>query len=184
MKIGLFFGSFNPIHIGHLAIADYMYRHGGLDQIWLVVSPHNPLKEKKYLADARKRLLGVKKAIGRNSKIKVSDIEFRLPQPSYTINTLDALKKKHPRNKFTLIIGSDNLNLFHKWKDYRKILNSYKIYVYPRILPLNKGGKRGLSMLLKYPGIKLFNAPLLNISSTFIREQVRKGENVKNFLPV
>ena len=179
MKIGLLFGSFNPIHIGHIAIADYMAEQTDLDQVWLVVSPHNPLKEKKSLTDAKKRFASVKKAIGRNSKIKISDIEFELPQPSYTINTLEVFRKKYPKNKFTLIIGSDNLNLFHKWKNYKKILSDYKIYVYPRISPLKKvaGG-----IVKNHRNVKIVNAPLIDISSTFIREQMKKGKDVRCFV--
>jgi len=120
MKIGLFFGSFNPIHIGHMVIANYMSEFTDLDQVWLIVSPRNPLKNKKSLLDARKRLATVRKAVGTNPKIKVSDIEFSLPQPSYTVSTLDVLEKKYPKNKFVLIMGSDNLSAFHKWKDYKK----------------------------------------------------------------
>lgn len=176
MKIGLLFGSFNPIHIGHVAIAKYMAEQTDLAQVWLIVSPHNPLKEKKSLADGKKRLAQVKKVIGKNSKIKVSNIEFGLPQPSYTINTLAVLKKKFPKNKFTLIIGSDNLSMFHKWKNYKKILRDYKIYVYPRAD--SDGGK-----LKSHRNVKLVDAPFLDVSSTFIREQIKKGMDVKKFLP-
>jgi len=175
MKVGLLFGSFNPIHIGHIAIADYMADQTDLDQVWLVVSPHNPLKEKKSLADAKKRFTSVKKAIGRNSKIKISDVEFGLPQPSYTINTLEVLKKKFSKNIFTLIIGSDNLSLFHKWKDYKKILSEYEIYVYPR--SDSDGGK-----FKNHRNIKMVDAPIIDISSTFIREQMKKGNDVKKLL--
>src|ERR1035437_2089903 len=155
MKIGLLFGSFNPIHIGHLAIANYMAEFTDLEQVWLIVSPHNPLKEKKSLADARKRLAQVKKAIkghtpaplkrGKTAKIKVSDVEFSLSQPSYTINTLEVLNKKYPQHKFVLIIGSDNLNRFHQWKDYKKILSKHKIYVYPRLGVANLQGFKNLA---------------------------------------
>lgn len=176
MKIGLLFGSFNPIHIGHVAIAKYFSEQTDLDQVWMVVSPHNPLKEKKSLADGKKRLVQVKKAIEKNSKIKVSDIEFKLPQPSYTINTLEVLTKKFPKNKFVLVIGSDNLNLFHKWKEHKKILKDYKIYVYPR----TDSGRRRFKI---HSNVKNFDAPLLNISSTFIREQMKKGKDVRKFLP-
>ncbi len=193
MKIGLLFGSFNPIHIGHIAIANYMSSKTDLEQVWFIVSPHNPLKEKKSLADEKKRLALVKKTIGRNSKIKVSNIEFKLSQPSYTINTLGFLKNKFPKNKFVLIIGSDNLILFHKWKDYKKILSEYKIYVYPRFVPLNKGGNRsertlgGVNRtpsegLLNHRNVKIVNAPRIDISSTFIREQMKKGKFVRNFV--
>ncbi len=179
MKIGLLFGSFNPIHIGHIAIANYMAGSTALDQVWLVVSPHNPLKYKSGLADAKKRLAQVKKAVGKSPKIKVSNVEFSLPQPSYTINTLEFLSKKYPKNRFVLIIGADNLNTFHKWKDYKKILAGYKIYVYPR--NENLTGFKNLSGLNR--NVKILTAPLIDISSTFIREQVKKGKDVKYFLP-
>jgi nicotinate-nucleotide adenylyltransferase len=181
MKVGLLFGSFNPIHVGHVAIAKYMAGRSGLEQVWLVVSPHNPLKEKKSLADEKKRWRQVKKAVGRNSKIKVSNIEFKLPRPSYTINTLEILKKKFPNNKFILIMGSDNLKLFHKWKDYKMILKEHEIYIYPRgksLLPSD------IKRISKYPNITFFNAPLLDVSSTFIREQMRRGRDVRHLLPV
>src|ERR1051326_198414 len=122
MKIGLFFGSFNPIHKGHVTVAKFMATQTDLNQVWLIVSPHNPLKSKKILADAGKRFLAAKKAIGRNKKIKVSDVELNLPQPSYTIKTLEVLKKKFPRHKFILILGLDSLVSLHKWKHYKKIL--------------------------------------------------------------
>ena len=177
MKVGLLFGSFNPIHIGHVAIAKYMAEKTDLEQVWLVVSPHNPLKEKKSLADGKKRLAQVKKAIGRNSKIKVSDVEFKLSQPSYTINTLELLKKKYTKNIFSLIIGTDNLSSFSKWKDYKKILKEYTIYVYPR--SGSDGGK-----LMSHSNVKMIDAPLLDVSSTFIREQMKKGKDVRDLIPV
>lgn len=180
MKIGLLFGSFNPIHVGHVAIAKYFSKESDLDQVWLVVSPHNPMKEKKILIDAKKRLAQVKKAIGKNSKIKVCEIEFKLSQPSFTIKTLQALNKIQPKHEFVLIIGYDNLRLFHKWKDYKKILSNYQIYVYPRNSPQNN---RGLKSLSQHRNIRIFKAPLLDVSSTFIREGVKKGKDMAKFLP-
>ena len=177
MKIGLLFGSFNPIHIGHTAIANYMAEFTDLDEVWLVVSPHNPLKNKKDLADANKRFARVKKAIGKSKKIKVSSVEFKLPQPSYTVHTLEALKKKFPKKKFMLIIGEDNLRSFHQWKDYRKILSDNKIYVYPRRVSASASGK-----MLKHQNIKHIDAPRIDISSTFIREAMKKGKDVRFFV--
>ena len=176
MRIGLFFGSFNPIHIGHIAIAKYMLKATDLDQVWLVVSPKNPLKNKNVLADAKKRLRQVKKAIGKSAGIKVSNVEFALRQPSYTIRTLRSLGKKHPHKEFVLIIGSDNLELFYEWKEYKKILAGYKIYVYPR--KNSVGGK-----LRNHASVKMTKAPLINVSSTFIREQVGMGKDVKHLIP-
>ena len=176
MKVGLFFGSFNPIHIGHVAIAKFMAEETDLDQVWLVVSPHNPLKDKKSLGDARKRLQVVKKAIGRNPGIKVSDIEFKLPQPSYTIHTLRALKGKYPQHKFVLIIGEDNLAGLSKWKDYRKILAAHSVYVYPRFDSASSG-------LRHSKNVTVFNAPQIDVSSTFIRKEIRKGKNINHLIP-
>jgi nicotinate-nucleotide adenylyltransferase len=180
MKIGLLFGSFNPIHIGHLAIANYMAEFTDLEQVWLVVSPHNPLKDKKGLADAKKRFARVKKALGKNRKIMASDIEFTLPQPSYTINTLNCLKEKYPKNRFVIIIGSDNLNLFHKWKNYKKILAGYKLCVYPRASSPLQRGQRGIET---HHNVKFVKAPRIDISSTFIREELKKGKDLRYFIP-
>jgi nicotinate-nucleotide adenylyltransferase len=180
MKIGLLFGSFNPIHIGHLAVANYMAEFTDLHQVWLVVSPHNPLKEKKSLLDARKRFATVKKAVGKNSTIKVSDVEFNLAQPSYTINTLEVLNKKYPKHEFVLIMGLDNLVSFHKWKDYKKILKTVELYIYPRNATHSK---KDIARTWKYPNVTFFNAPLMNISSTFIREQMKKGKDVRYLIP-
>jgi nicotinate-nucleotide adenylyltransferase len=185
MKIGLLFGSFNPLHIGHLAIANYMAEFTDLQQVWLVVSPRNPLKSKSFLTDAHKRLALVKKAVGVNKKIKVCALEFSLPQPSYTINTLELLNKKHPNDEFVLIIGSDNLITFHKWKDYKKILSEYKIYVYPRLSPSIKQKLKKISTigrLKNHPHIKLVNAPIIDVSSTFIRKAIKKGKNMNFFV--
>src|SRR5690349_5717273 len=179
MKIGLLFGSFNPIHIAHLAIANYMAEFTDLGQVWLVVSPQNPLKDKKKLSDAKKRFLQVRKAIGKSSKIKACDIELTLPLPSYTINTLNKLSEKYPKDKFVLIIGSDNLNLLPKWKDYKKILGTYEIYVYPRASVLKVPARR---IIRNYSNVKIVNAPRIDISSTFIREQMRKGKDMSYFM--
>jgi len=179
MKIGLLFGSFNPIHIAHLAIANYMAEFTDLGQVWLVVTPHNPLKDKKKLSDAKRRLIQVRKAIGKNSKIKACDIEFALPRPSYTINTLDILSKKYSKDKFVLIIGSDNLNLLYKWKDHKKILAGYEIYVYPRASVLKAPALR---IIRNHSSVKMVDAPRMDISSTFIREQIEKGKDMSYFI--
>ena len=176
MKIGLFFGSFNPLHIGHIAVANYMAKFTDLEEVWLVVSPQNPLKEKESAADAKKRLATVKKAIEGDPVLKVSDAEFSLPQPSYTIHTLEHLQKKFPEDKFALIIGSDNLNVFDQWKDHEKILNGFKIYIYPR------AGSDG-GTLKTHRNVKIVDAPKMDISSTFIREQIKKGKDVSSFIP-
>ena len=132
MKIGLYFGTFNPIHIGHLIIANHLAEHSDLDQIWMMVTPHNPHKQKSSLLDDYHRLHMVHLATEDYPKIKPSDIEFKLPQPNYTVNTLAHLQEKYPTHEFSLIMGEDNLNSLHKWKNYEVILHNHDIYVYPR----------------------------------------------------
>ena len=183
MKTGLFFGSFNPIHQGHLDIANYMAEFTDLDEIWIIVSPHNPLKERDTLLSDFHRLEMVRIAVEENSKIKqtpvelqYADIEFDLPQPSYTINTLKYIKEKFPDKEFALIIGSDNLSQFDKWKDYEQILENYELYVYPR--PQIDGGE-----LSNHHNVKLINAPLIEISSDGIRKLLGERKNVGNMLP-
>ena len=134
MKIGLYFGTFNPIHIGHLIIANHLAEHSDLQQIWMVVTPHNPLKQKNTLLDDRQRLHMVRLATEDFPKIKPSDIEFKLPQPNYTVNTLSHLKEKFPQHEFAIIMGEDNLNSLHKWKNHMYILENHDIYIYPRIV--------------------------------------------------
>ena len=176
MKTGLFFGSFNPIHIGHMAIANYMLEFTDLKNIWFVVSPHNPLKEKKSLLADNHRLRIVREAIGDFNKFKVSNIEFKLPQPSYTINTLTYLKEKYPDKEFTLIMGSDNLENFHKWKNHEEILKNHEIYIYPR--EENDGGD-----MKTHPKIKITEAPIMDISSSFIRSAIKQKKDVRFYLP-
>lgn len=175
-KTGLFFGSFNPIHIGHLAIANYMVAYTDLDEIWFVVSPHNPLKEKKSLLDDYQRLEMVQLAIEDDYRFRASDIEFRLPQPSFTIDTLTYLHEKYPQNQFALIIGGDNLSSFTKWKNYDSILHYYPLYVYAR-----PGFKKDDVNLAG--DIRFYEAPQMEISSSFIRQAVKEGKDVRHFLP-
>ncbi|MBL7884954.1 MAG: nicotinate-nucleotide adenylyltransferase [Bacteroidia bacterium] len=176
MKVGLFFGSFNPIHIGHMALANYMLEYTDLDKIWFVVSPHNPLKQKASLLDEKHRLQLVKCAIGENIKLKASDIEFKLPQPSYTINTLTYLKEKHPSYNFALIMGSDNLESFHKWKNNDEILKQVELYIYPRTN--HEGG-----ILKTHKKVNWVNAPVIEISSTFIRDAIKNKKDIRYFVP-
>lgn len=175
MKVGLFFGSFNPIHVGHMVIANHMLAYTDLDRIWFVVSPHNPLKEKNSLIHERHRLQMVTLAIGDNSKMKASNIEFKLSQPSYTVNTLAHLQEKYPETDFALIMGSDNLEGFHKWKNYEEILKRYELYVYPR------PGKSD-HPLLKHNHVRLTEAPMMDISSTAIRKAIKEKKDVRYFL--
>ncbi|CDF81076.1 nicotinate-nucleotide adenylyltransferase [Formosa agariphila KMM 3901] len=178
MKIGLYFGTFNPIHIGHLVIANHMAEYSDLDQIWLVVTPHNPFKKKSTLLNNHDRLEMVYQATKDYEKLEASDIEFNLPQPSYTINTLTYLLEKHPKHEFSLIMGEDNLKGFHKWKNNDIILENHDIYVYPRI----SEGKTE-NQLLNHPKIHRIDAPIMEISSTFIRQAVRDGKSCKPLLP-
>lgn len=175
LHIGLFFGSFNPIHIGHLALANYMQEFTDMDQVWLVVSPHNPLKKKSGLLDQNDRLHLINLALDFDPKIKASNIEFKLPQPSYTIHTLAHLKEKFPEHTFSLIMGQDNLITFDKWKNYEEILKNHKIYVYPR-----KGS--GPSPFDDHKQIRMTEAPLMEISSTFIRKAIKDKKKIQYFL--
>lgn len=178
MKIGLYFGTFNPIHIGHLIIANHMAEHSDLDQIWLVVTPHNPHKQKNTLLDDYHRLHMVHLATEDFPKIKPSDIEFKLPQPNYTINTLVHLQEKHPDYEFSLIMGEDNLNSLHKWKNYEAILQHHHIYVYPR---LHSGEIN--TQFDNHTKIHKINAPVVELSSTFIRENIKNNKNIVPMLP-
>lgn len=175
-KVGLFFGTFNPIHIGHMVIANYMAEFTDLAEVWFVVSPHNPLKNKSTLLDNHHRIRLVREAISDFPKFKASDIEFSLPQPSYTINTLVYLKEKYPDKNFVLLLGSDNLGTFHKWKNYEEILKQYELYVYPR--PDEYGGE-----LKNHSKVKLVPAPRMEISATFIRDAIKEKKDVRYMLP-
>jgi nicotinate-nucleotide adenylyltransferase len=178
MKIGLYFGTFNPIHVGHLIIANHMAEHADLDQVWMVVTPHNPLKKKSTLLDDYHRLQMVHLATEDFPKIKPSDIEFKLSQPNYTVNTLVHLQEKYPDHEFCLIMGEDNLKSLHKWKNYEVILAHHDIYVYPRI-----SSETDNLELKNHPKIHLIDAPVVEISSTFIRDNVKKGKNIQPLLP-
>jgi nicotinate-nucleotide adenylyltransferase len=176
MHIGLFFGSFNPIHVGHMVLANYMATFTDLDQVWFVVSPHNPLKEKASLLNQNQRLHMVNLAIGDSDILKSSNIEFGLSQPSYTINTLAHLKEKYPKHRFSLIMGEDNLASFTKWKNYDEILKNHFIYVYPRPNCSSED-------LKSHKNIIMTEAPLMDISSTMIRQALKDKKNVSYFVP-
>lgn len=176
MKTGLFFGSFNPIHNGHMVIANYFAEFSDLKQVWFVVSPHNPLKPAGSLLNDFQRLQLVELAIGDYRKMKVSKIEFGLPKPSYTINTLTHLQERFPQHEFVLIMGSDNLHTFHKWKNYEQILEYFSIYIYPR--PGFDGGD-----FKNHPKVKFIEAPLMEISSTFIRNAIKSKKDVRFMMP-
>lgn len=178
MKIGLYFGSFNPIHIGHLIIANQLVENSDLDQIWFVVTPHNPFKNKSTLLDNYQRLEMVYLATKEYDTLKESDIEFNLPQPNYTLNTLVHLTEKYPNHDFALIMGEDNLKSFHKWKNYQTILEYHSIYVYPRI----SEGKVD-TQFNNHPKITRVDAPIIELSSTMVRKAIKEGKNVKPLLP-
>jgi nicotinate-nucleotide adenylyltransferase len=182
-KTGLYFGSFNPIHIGHLAIAGYMTGYAGLDQVWFVVSPHNPLKKKETLLADRHRLYMVELAIGDNDHLRVSDIEFRMKIPSYTIDTLTFLSEKYPGNEFALVMGQDNLYTFHKWKNAGELIKKHAIYVYPRP-GVVKPDNLFLDELIEKADIHMVDAPLMEISGTFIRNGIKAGKDMSYFLPL
>lgn len=175
-RVGLFFGSFNPVHIGHLVIANYMANFTELEEVWFVVSPQNPFKEKKSLANMYDRLEMVNLAIENSDKLRASDIEFHLPQPSYTIDTLTHLSERYPNHEFVLIMGEDNLAGLHKWKNADILLRDYKIAVYPR--PGYDGGK-----LKKHPSVTVTDTPLMELSSTFIRKAIKERKNIQFFTP-
>ena len=178
MKIGLYFGTFNPIHVGHLIIANHLAEHSDLEQIWMVVTPHNPLKQKNTLLDDYQRLHLVRLATEEYPKIKPSDIEFKLPQPNYTVNTLAHLMEKYPQHEFSLIMGEDNLKSFHKWKNYEYILQHHDIYIYPRI------SQEAENLEFKnHPRIHLIEAPIVEISSTIIRDGIKSKKNIRPLLP-
>jgi nicotinate-nucleotide adenylyltransferase len=188
MKVGLYFGTFNPIHVGHLIIANHMAEYSDLDQIWMVVTPHNPLKKKSTLLDDHHRLQMVHLATEDFPKIKPSDIEFKLPQPNYTVHTLIHLQEKYPNHEFSLIMGEDNIRSLHKWKNYQTILENHAIYVYPRLEAKGQTSETiatdaEAALFKNHPKIHLIDAPVVEISSTFIRENIKKGKNVQPLLP-
>lgn len=176
MKIGLFFGSFNPVHSGHMIIANYIVEHSNLDQLWMVVTPHNPHKKRATLADDYDRLYLVNLAVEDHIKLQSCDIEFNMPKPSYTIDTLTYLKEKHPTHDFVLIMGGDNLESFHKWKNHEVILKNFEIYVYRR-------PNYTLGELQEHPNVTLIEAPLMEISSSMIRKLIKEKKSIRYWVP-
>lgn len=176
MKVGLFFGSFNPVHVGHMIIANYMATQTDLDQVWLVVSPQNPLKRKETLARDRERLHMVRLAIGDNPLLRESDIEFNLPVPSYTVDTLIYLREKYPQHRFCLIMGGDNIASIERWKNYEFLLREYEIYLYTR--PDYDSGAYA-----NHPSVRRFDAPRMEISSSYIRRCIAGGKSVRYLVP-
>lgn len=178
MKIGLYFGTFNPIHIGHLIIANHLSENSDLEKIWFVITPQSPFKIKSSLLNNHDRFEMVYRATADYENLEPSNIEFGMAQPNYTINTLVHLKEKFPQHDFCLIMGEDNLKSFHKWKNYELILEDYSIYVYPRL----SEGKVDNS-LLDHPKIHKVEAPIMELSSTYIRKAIKRKENIRPMLP-
>lgn len=176
-ETGLYFGSFNPVHIGHLAIANYMVEFTGLDEFWFVVTPQNPHKQKTNLLNDYDRLEMVHLAVEDDHRLQVSDIEFYLPKPSYTVDTLAYLRERNPGRNFKILMGSDNLENFHKWKNFETIIENYGVIVYPR-----PGFDKSKIQFHKNIVIAE-NAPQMEISSSFIRKAIKKGKDVRHFLP-
>jgi nicotinate-nucleotide adenylyltransferase len=185
-RIGLYFGTFNPIHVGHLIIANYMADYTELDEVWLVVSPQNPLKQKKTLLADYHRLAMARIAVEDNMRVKVSDVEFDMPKPSFTSHTLIYLEEKYPEHEFALIMGEDNLRTLHKWKNYESILRDHKIYVYPRALTIQEKddlkAHRTLSKLSNHENIIKVDAPVMKLSASFIRDAIKTGHDVRYLL--
>jgi nicotinate-nucleotide adenylyltransferase len=175
-KTGLYFGSYNPIHMGHMAIANYIVEYANLEQLWFVVSPHNPLKEKKSLLQDYHRLEMVSLAIEDDDRFRASDIEFRLPRPSYTIDTLAYLEEKHPQREFLLVMGADGLKTFNRWKNADTIVSKYHRLVYPR-QGVERKAFEGLT------NATLLDGPVMDISSSFIRQAIREGRDIRHFVP-
>lgn len=176
MKIGLYSGSFNPVHHGHVMLANYLVEFSDLDELWFVVSPQNPLKKKEDLMKDEDRLKMVELALEGDARLKASDIEMSLPLPSYTINTLRALSKQHPDDQFVFICGMDSLQGLRRWREYQAILDGYELLVFPR-----KGYDGG--ELIHHPHVKVLETPVIEVSSTFIRNSMKEGKDVRHFMP-
>ncbi|GHU88441.1 putative nicotinate-nucleotide adenylyltransferase [Bacteroidia bacterium] len=176
MKIGIFPGSFNPVHIGHLAIANYICEFEGYDEIWFLITPQNPVKGQTDLMDKEFRLVLVENSIKDYSKFKTCTIEWEMSPPTYTVNTLQKLRVRYPQFQFELIIGSDNWEIFHRWKDYQMILKNFRLLIYPR--------KGSSNILTNHPNVRVSRqAPKIEVSSSFIRKALRKKKDIRFFLP-
>lgn len=181
-KIGLFFGTFNPIHVGHMIIANYMANYTDLDEVWLVVTPQNPHKKKNSLLKDYHRLAIVREAVFDNNKLKASNIEFDLPKPSYTINTLVYLEEKYSDTDFVLIMGEDNLRTFSKWKNYEQIIDRCALYVYPRTLTIEEQTNEHTNTNFSHEKVKMHDLPVMKISASFIRNAIKDKKDVRYLL--
>ena len=184
-NIGLFFGTFNPIHVGHLILGNYMAQLPQIDQVWFVVTPRNPFKAKDTLLADVHRLALVREAVDENPKLEASNVEFDMPQPNYTVNTLAVLTEKYPDKNFTLIMGEDNLRGFHKWKNYEIILENHEVLVYPRVYTENEkpATSEKVSQLLNHSKLQMVDAPLMKVSSSTIRKMIAEGMDAQYILP-
>ncbi|BAV95184.1 nicotinate (nicotinamide) nucleotide adenylyltransferase [Ichthyobacterium seriolicida] len=174
MRVGLYFGTFDPIHIGHLIVANQVLEHTDLEKIWIVVSPQNPFKDCNSILLDSHRLKMAFIAVEKYENISVSDVEFKLPRPSYTFDTLEYIKGIYPDLDFSLIMGGDSIDTFHKWKNYKSILDNHRIYVYPRTSEQKKS--------IEHPNIILLNFPIIQISATYIRNSIKQGKSIRPFL--
>jgi nicotinate-nucleotide adenylyltransferase len=185
MKIGLYFGTFNPIHVGHLIIANHMAQYADVDEVWLVVTPRNPMKAKDSLLADYHRLALVNRAVEDNIKLKASNIEFKLDKPSYTAHTLAYLKDKYPKHEFALIMGEDNLRTFHKWKNHEHIIEDHRLIVYPRVLTIQEEEQvvqyKG-NEYQNHPNVQMVEAPVMKISASFIRNAIKNKKDVRYLL--
>ena len=182
-QIGLFFGSFNPVHQGHLILANYLVEETALEEVWFVITPQSPFKQKQRLLDNHHRLAMVEEAIEDYPKLKSSTVEFGLPAPQYTALSVAHLKEKHPETQFSLIMGQDHLKSFHKWYNYEELLQGHKIYVYPRMPEERPAIKQPKPEVTHHPHLVLVNAPVVEISSSYIRKAHKAGKNVRPLLP-
>jgi nicotinate-nucleotide adenylyltransferase len=186
-QIGLFFGSFNPVHQGHLILANYLVEETALEEVWFVITPQSPFKQKQRLLDNHHRLALVEEAIEGYLKLKVSTVEFGLPAPQYTALTIAHLMEKHPEASFSLIVGQDHLKSFHKWYNYQALLEGHQIYVYPRMpeeaLAASKPLKQPKAEILNHSNLILVPAPVVEISSSYIRKALKAGKNIRPLLP-
>ncbi|MDC1393499.1 nicotinate (nicotinamide) nucleotide adenylyltransferase [Flavobacteriaceae bacterium] len=186
-QIGLFFGSFNPVHQGHLILANYLVEETALEEVWFVITPQSPFKQKQRLLDNLHRLALVEEAIEGYPKLKVSTVEFGLPAPQYTALTIAHLMEKHPEASFSLIVGQDHLKSFHKWYNYQALLEGHQIYVYPRMpeeaLAASKPLKQPKPEILNHSNLILVSAPVVEISSSYIRKALKAGKNIRPLLP-